>query len=145
MIPRSSGQKGHCSWGSPSLVAPTPFSNCFQKWVWICWLECLLQKGEEGGHPVAERLDLAHSALVAWVCKFGSQMQTYTTYQPCCGGNSHIKWRKIGTDVNLGLIFLSKKTKRQTKGINLTVCCFQLSNVSPLEAASLMLQLSIHV
>ena len=36
-------------------------------------------------------------------------MWTYMTCQPCSGGDPYIKWRKIGTDVSLGLIFLSKK------------------------------------
>ena len=38
-----------------------------------------------------------------------TQAQTYTTRQPCCGGDPHIKWRKMGTDVRSGLIFPPKK------------------------------------
>ena len=53
--------------------------------------------------------------MVAWVCGFGSQVQTYTTHQPCCGGDPHIKWRKTGTNISLGLIFLSKKKKKERK------------------------------
>ena len=31
------------------------------------------------------------SASVAWVCRFGSQKQTYTTHQSYYGGNAHTK------------------------------------------------------
>ena len=54
----------------------------------------------------------AHSASVAWVNGFGSQAQTYTIHQLCCGGDSHIKGRKIGTDVSSGLIFLKEKQRK---------------------------------
>ena len=40
---------------------------------------------------------------------FRSQTWTYTTHQPRCGGNPHIKWRKFGTDVSSALIFLKQK------------------------------------
>ena len=49
--------------------------------------------------------------FVAWICRFGSQAQTYTTRQPRCGSNPHIKQRKIGTNVSSGPIFLIKKKK----------------------------------
>ena len=60
-------------------------------------------------------LSLARSTLVAWVHAFGSRVWTYTTRQPHCGGDPHIKWRKTGTDVSSGLIFLSKKKKKKKK------------------------------
>ena len=37
---------------------------------------------------------------------------------PCCGGDLHVKWKTIDTDVSSGLIFLSKK-KKQTKNVQL--------------------------
>ena len=40
-------------------------------------------------------------------------MWTYATGQPRCGGDPYIKWRKIGTDVSSGLIFLSRKRKKE--------------------------------
>ena len=32
-----------------------------------------------------------HSALVAYIHRFGFWARTYTTHQPCCGGIPHIK------------------------------------------------------
>ena len=41
---------------------------------------------------------------------FCSWAWTYTTrWRPCCGGDPHIRWRKIGTDVSSGRIFLKPK------------------------------------
>ena len=34
-------------------------------------------------------------------------------HQPCCGGDPHIKWRRTGTDVISGLIFLKQKKKEE--------------------------------
>ena len=45
---------------------------------------------------------------VTQVRRFPSQVRTYATHQ-CCDSDPHIHWRKIGTDVTTGLIFLSKK------------------------------------
>ena len=67
-----------------------------------------------GGQPCGLVLSLACSTLAASVQGSRSQVQTHTTHQPCCVGNPHIKWRKIGTDVSSGLIFL-KQTKKKNK------------------------------
>ena len=64
------------------------------------------------GWPYGTVVKFGHSALVAWICGFVSQAQTYTTHQSCCGSDPHIKWRKTGTDVSLGLVFLKQKKKK---------------------------------
>ena len=56
---------------------------------------------------MAEWLKSVCSTSVAQVLRFGSQAETYSTHQPCCGGVPHTKWRKIGTDVSSGPIFLN--------------------------------------
>ena len=57
------------------------------------------------------QLSSGHSTLAGQVHKFGFEARTYTTHQPCCGGNPHIKWRNTGRDVSSGLIFLKQKNK----------------------------------
>ena len=61
---------------------------------------------------MALRLSLVHSASVAQVGGFGSQVQTYTTLQPCCGDDPCIKWRKTGTDISSALIFFKQKKRK---------------------------------
>ena len=43
------------------------------------------------GQPHGLVLKFTHSASVAQVHGFRSQAQTYTTHQPCCGGDPHTK------------------------------------------------------
>ena len=43
------------------------------------------------------------------LCFGGLGIQGMDPYHSCCGGDPHIKWRKIGTNVSSGLIFLRKK------------------------------------
>ena len=62
--------------------------------------------------PLAEWLSFTCCASMAWVCGFGSQVWTYPTCQPCCVGGAYIKWRKTGTDVRSGLIFLKPKKRK---------------------------------
>ena len=57
-------------------------------------------------------LSSEYSALAAQVCGFRFQVQTYTTYQPCCGINLHTKYRKNGTDISLGVIFFKQKKRK---------------------------------
>ena len=48
-----------------------------------------------------------------WGPRFGSQVWTYTTrWRPCYAGDPHTKYRKIGTGVSSGLIFLKQKRGR---------------------------------
>ena len=55
-------------------------------------------------------LSLAHSASATPVCRFRSQVQTYTTCRrPCCGSVRRTKYGKMGTDVSLGPLFLKQK------------------------------------
>ena len=68
-----------------------------------------------GASPVALWLSLVCSASMAQVLRFRSCVWTYTTCQPCCGGDPHIKRRKIGTDVSSGRIFISKKERKKEK------------------------------
>ena len=64
------------------------------------------------GQPHGMWLSSACSASTAQVCGFESQAWTYTTFQPCCGGNPHIKQRKIGNRCCSGPIFLRKTKKK---------------------------------
>ena len=71
-------------------------------------------------HLQAQKLpceELAHGLVVKFstFCsggqpRFSSRVQTYTICQwPCCSGDPHTKWRKTGTDVSSGTIFLKQK------------------------------------
>ena len=71
-----------------------------------------LKKITHRGPPYGTVVELACPASVAWVCRFRSLAQTYTTHQPCCGGDPHIKWRKIGTDVSSELIFFKQRKRK---------------------------------
>ena len=53
-------------------------------------------------------------------------MQTYSTHQPCCGVIPRTKYRKTGTDVSSGLIFITKKKKRKRKEMNFILQVFQV-------------------
>ena len=61
------------------------------------------------GQPCDIVVEFSMFCFVGRVCRFRSCLWTYTTCQPCCGSDPHIKWSKIGTDISSGLIFLSKK------------------------------------
>ena len=52
---------------------------------------------------------LQFRGLGSWVLIPDAELHPH---QPCCGGNPHIKERKVGTDVSSGLIFLSKNKTR---------------------------------
>ena len=61
---------------------------------------------------------LSSCALLWWprVRGFKSQVWTYTLLiKPCFGGVPHTKWRKIGTDVSSGTVFLTKKKRKEKK------------------------------
>ena len=53
-------------------------------------------------------------ALVARGSRVQIPVQTYAPLiKPCCDGVPHTKWRKIGTDVSSGPIFLTKKKRER--------------------------------
>ena len=83
----------------------------------------LLYKNSQkmGADPMAQCLSSVLSALAAWVHQLVSQAWTFTTRQPCCGSDQHIKWRKIGTDDSSGRIFLSKTNKLRTCSLMLKI------------------------
>ena len=54
-----------------------------------------------------------HSLWQPRVPSFRSRVQTHSTHQPPCGGIPYTKWRKIGTDVSSGLIFLKQRGKKR--------------------------------
>ena len=70
-------------------------------------------------------------ALLWWprVCRFRSRTQTSTQLiKLCCGSVSHIKWRKIGTDVSSGPIFLTHThTKSDSWAPALDILCILTS------------------
>ena len=47
----------------------------------------------------------------SWVWIPGMDIHT-PLVKPCCGGDPRTKWRRIGTDVSSGLLFLKPKEKR---------------------------------
>ena len=61
-----------------------------------------------GAGPVATWLKFCLLCFLVQVQRFKSQIRTYSTHQPCFGGIPHTKWRKAGTDVSSGLIFLKQ-------------------------------------
>ena len=64
------------------------------------------------GHPGGMVLKFKCCTLAARYSQVRSWAQIYTILiQPCCGGIPHTKWRKIGTDVSSGTVFLNRENK----------------------------------
>ena len=92
--------------------------HVFSKTIWehkkyLCWgrlhglvaIFGMLRLGSQGLQVQIPSVDLHNPGCGPAQSPVG----TYTTGHSCCGGNPHIKWRKIGTDVSSGLIFLKQK------------------------------------
>ena len=105
-------------WHPPTLCSSgdcaykPAYSPCGRNMAWVGKRVTSSLKTVLRSCPVAWWFSLVCSASAAQVHRFGSGTQIYTTFQPCWGGDPHIKWRMIGTDVSSGLIFLSKKKKK---------------------------------
>ena len=93
-------------------------TNNLYKQIWLrltCRYHELLFDYEKlcpGGQPHGQVVKVLCTLLWVQVCGFGSQVQTYSTHQPCCGGIPHTKQRKTGTDVSSGPLFLTDTQKR---------------------------------
>ena len=81
--PKSRGLQMTC----PPAAESVPLSNQMNQPVMCSYLQLEIWRGRSPSIVVKFEC----SALVAWVCEFGSQGQTHTTRQPCCGGNPHTK------------------------------------------------------
>ena len=96
--------------------------------VWFTWE--LVKNVDWGAGPMVYWLSSVCSISAAWVHGSRSQMQTYTTHQPCCGGVPHTKQRRIGTDVSSGRTLLSKiKCRMVGSTPDLLNCNLHLTNV----------------
>ena len=87
-------------------------------------------------------LGLPHGILVTFggvarVHRLGSLANIHHC-QPCCGSDPQIKWRKTGTNVSSGLIFLSKSKKKKDSsalGQYGSIKCRSISASKTVEAA----------
>ena len=98
--------------GTKSMVQNESGGHRLQRSM-IPWLHRLLRKQGYRGWPGGIVVKFVCSTSAAQVHRLGSQVWTYTTHQPCCGGIPHTKQRKTGTDVSSEQIFLREKKKPQ--------------------------------
>ena len=61
--------------------------------------------------PVVEWLKFCVFCFSSLGSEFGSILRPTPFTKSCCGGTPHMKWRKTGTDVSSGQIFLTKEKK----------------------------------
>ena len=99
-------------------VTPTTLDH----WAWnlqfhlwtssICTTWELVKNADSWAGPVAQWLSLHVPLRQPRVCPFGSQVWTWHHLaNHAVVGVPHIKWRKVGTDVSSGPVFLSKKRR----------------------------------